>query len=389
MPKISELTDITTLAVGDKIPVLDVSDTGTPNPAGTVKYTTPAEIKTSVLGAGVDIGTDGTGNIVTTDGSQMLSNKTISGANIADANISGKTTIGVGSKLTTPALDAPTIKGGTIDRAVIDDTTTLKLIDSNSASHNVAASTLINTGLTQTLSNKTLIDPVMASLAPKAGVKLTFPDSVASDTVASLQAAQTLANKTLTTPVIASLRAVDRGGIISIPASAGTDTVVLADAEQTLTAKTLTTPKITTPTITGGTMTGVSIDSATSKIDGDTLSTVLGLKADLDVQSTHTCTVKLGNGSGTTDTVTADEIFTALNLTGINSTYYNIIANSVNMTLWIDKTTYEYVTVGGSVTAKMAVSGTGVNATMDSIAFAGLTASEEYYLAVSFRTVKA
>jgi len=26
---------------------------------------------------------------------------------------------------------------------------------------------------------------------------------------------------------------------------------------------------------------------------------------------------------------------------------------------------------------------------MDSIAFAGLTASEEYYLAVSFRTVKA
>ncbi len=388
MPKISELTDITTLAVGDKIPVLDVSDTGTPNPAGTVKYTTPAEIKTSVLGAGVDIGTDGTGNIVTTDGSQMLSNKTISGANIADATMSGTTTIGDGSTLATPVLISPDINGGTIDGAVIDDTTTLELIDSNSTSHNVAASTLISAGLTQTLSNKTLIDPVMASLAPKAGVKLTFPDSVASDTVASLQAKQTLTNKTLTTPVIASLRAVDQGGIISIPASEGKDTVVLADAEQTLTAKILTTPTITNPVVSGGTMTGVTIDSATSKIDGDTLSTVLGLKTDLDAQSTYTCTVKLGNGSGTTDTVTAGEIFTALNLTGINSTYYNIIANSVNMTLWIDKNTYEYVTVGGAVTAKMAVSGTGVNATMDSIAFAGLTASEEYYLAVSFRTVK-
>ena len=387
MPKISELTDITTLAVGDKIPVLDVSDTGTPNPAGTVKYTTPAEIKTSVLGAGVDIGTDGTGNIVTTDGSQMLSNKTISGANIADATMSGTTTIGDGSTLTTPVLISPDINGGTIDGAVIDDTTTLELIDSNSTSHNVAASTLISAGLTQTLSNKTLIDPVMASLAPKAGVKLTFPDSVASDTVASLQAKQTLTNKRLTTPIVEALYADEnKTYLLSMPQK--TDTLVGKTTTDTLTNKTLTTPTITNPVVSGGTMTGVTIDSATSKIDGDTLSTVLGLKTDLDAQSTYTCTVKLGNGSGTTDTVTAGEIFTALNLTGINSTYYNIIANSVNMTLWIDKNTYEYVTVGGAVTAKMAVSGTGVNATMDSIAFAGLTASEEYYLAVSFRTVK-
>jgi len=384
MPKISELTDITTLAVGDKIPVLDVSDTGTPNPAGTVKYTTPAEIKASVLGVGVDIGTDGTGNIATTDGSQMLSNKTISGANITDANISGTTTIGDGCAMTTPVLDSPAIKGGTIDGAAIDDTTTVE-IDAGA----VACSTLVDKTSNQTLSGKTLTTPVIASLYQDADKTYLVTMPAKTDTLVGKTTTDVLTNKTLTTPVIASLRAVGGGGIISIPASEGKDTVVLADAKQTLTAKTLTTPTITNPVVSGGTMTGVTIDSATSKIDGDTLSTVLGLKTDLDAQSTYTCTVKLGNGSGTTDTVTAGEIFTALNLAGINSTYYNIIANSVNMTLWIDKNTYEYVTVGGAVTAKMAVSGTGVNATMDSIAFAGLTASEEYYLAVSFRTVKA
>jgi len=383
MPKISELTDITTLAVGDKIPVLDVSDTGTPNPAGTVKYTTPAEIKTSVLGAGVDIGTDGTGNIVTTDGSQKINNKAIDGATINGATVIGTVTVDDGCTMTTPVLTSPDINGGTMTGVAIDDTTTVE-IDAGA----VACSTLVDKTSNQTLSGKTMTTPVIASLYQDADKTYLVTMPAKTDTLVGKTTTDVLANKTLTIPVIASLRAVDQGGIISIPASAGTDTVVLADAEQTLTAKTLTTPTITTPAITGGIMTGVSIDSATSKIDGDTLSTVLGLKADLDVQSTHTCTVKLGNGSGTTDTVTADEIFTALNLTGINSTYYNIIANSVNMTLWIDKTTYEYVTVGGSVTAKMAVSGTGVNATMDSIAFAGLTASEEYYLAASFRTVK-
>lgn len=383
MPKISELTDITTLAVGDKIPVLDVSDTGTPNPAGTVKYTTPAEIKASVLGAGVDIGTDGTGNIVTTNGIQSLRDKTLTDPTIDGAKVSGIVTVDDGCTMTTPVLVSPDINGGTIDGAAIDDTTTVE-IDAGA----VACSTLVDKTSTQTLSGKTMITPVIASLYQDADKTYLVTMPAKTDTLVGKTTTDVLTNKTLTTPVIASLRAVDGGGLISIPASAGTDTVVLADAEQTLTAKTLTTPTITNPVVSGGTMTGVTIDSATSKIDGDAISTVLGLKADLDVQTTHTCTVKLGNGSGTTDTVTAGEIFTALNLTGINSTYYNIIANSVNMTLWIDKNTYEYVTVGGAVTAKMAVSGTGVNATMDSIAFAGLTASEEYYLAVSFRTVK-
>ena len=383
MPKISELTDITTLAVGDKIPVLDVSDTGTPNPAGTVKYTTPAEIKTSVLGAGVDIGTDGTGNIVTTDGSQMLSNKTISGANIADATMSGTTTIGDGSTLTTPVLISPDINGGTIDGAVIDDTTTLELIDSNSTSHNVAASTLISAGLTQTLSNKTLIDPVMASLAPKAGVKLTFPDSVASDTVASLQAKQTLTNKRLTTPIVEALYADEnKTYLLSMPQK--TDTLVGKTTTDTLTNKTLTTPTITNPVVSGGTMTGVAIDS-TSTLNSKTITAIFAEKADV-VTAAQSCTLKLANGVGTTDTVTLAEILAAA---GIGAGYA-VLATSVTATLYVDDTTFNYVpiTQSGGVTIKITKdTGSGVAATLKEIGIAGLSGGKEYYLALGFKLV--
>lgn len=383
MPKISELTDITTLAVGDKIPVLDVSDTGTPNPAGTVKYTTPAEIKTSVLGAGVDIGTDGTGNIVTTNGSQELTLKTLTTPTITDANMSGTTTIGDGCTMTTPALNAPTIKGGTIDGAAIDDTTTLELIDSNSTSHKVAASTLINTGLTQTLSNKTLIDPVMASLAPKAGVKLTFPDSVASDTVASLQAEQTLTNKRLTTPIVEALYADEnKTYLLSMPQK--TDTLVGKTTTDTLTNKTLTTPTITNPVVSGGTLTGVAIDS-TSTLNSKTITAIFAEKADV-VTAAQSCTLKLANGVGTTDTVTLAEILAAA---GIGAGYA-VLATSVTATLYVDDTTFNYVpiTSSGGVTIKITKdTGSGVAATLKEIRIAGLSGGEEYYLALGFKLV--
>ena len=383
MPKISELTDITTLAVGDKIPVLDVSDTGTPNPAGTVKYTTPAEIKTYVLGKGVEIGTGGTGNIVTTDGSQKLNNKDIDRANITNANISGETNIGDGCIMTTPVLVSPDINGGTIDGAAIDDTTTLELIDSNSTSHNVAASTLINTGLTQTLSNKTLIDPVMASLAPKAGVKLTFPDSVASDTVASLQAKQTLTNKRLTTPIVEALYADEnKTYLLSMPQK--TDTLVGKTTTDTLTNKTLTTPTITNPVVSGGTMTGVAIDS-TSTLNSKTITAIFAEKADV-VTAAQSCTLKLANGVGTTDTVTLAEILAAA---GIGAGYA-VLATSVTATLYVDDTTFNYVpiTQSGGVTIKITKdTGSGVAATLKEIGIAGLSGGEEYYLALGFKLV--
>jgi len=379
MPKISELTDITTLAVGDKIPVLDVSDTGTPNPAGTVKYTTPAEIKTSVLGAGVDIGTDGTGNIVTTDGSQKLNNKDIDRANITNANISGETNIGDGCIMTTPVLVSPDINGGTIDGAAIDDTTTVE-IDAGA----VACSTLVDKTSNQTLSGKTLTTPVIASLYQDADKTYLVTMPAKTDTLVGKTTTDVLTNKTLTTPVIASLRAVDGGGLISIPASAGTDTVVLADAEQTLTAKILTTPTITNPVVSGGTMTGVAIDS-TSTLNSKTITAIFAEKADV-VTAAQSCTLKLANGVGTTDTVTLAEILAAA---GIGAGYA-VLATSVTATLYVDDTTFNYVpiTQSGGVTIKITKdTGSGVAATLKEIGIAGLSGGKEYYLALGFKLV--
>ena len=63
-------------------------------------------------------------------------------------------------------------------------------------------------------------------------------------TVATLTGSQTLTNKTLTTPVIASI---SNGGTVTVPS--GADTLVARTSTDTLTNKTLTTPVINTPKI--------------------------------------------------------------------------------------------------------------------------------------------
>ena len=382
MPKISELTDITTLAVGDKIPVLDVSDTGTPNPAGTVKYTTPAEIKTSVLGSGVDIGTDGTGNIVTTNGSQTLMDKTLTTPAIAGATITGTVTVGNGCTMTTPVLTSPDINGGTIDGAVIDDTTTVE-IDAGA----VACSTLVDKTSTQTLSGKTMTTPIVASLYQDAGKTNLITMPAKTDTLVGKTTTDTLTNKTLTTPVIPSLYQVGGGGLISVPASAGTDTVVLAAATQALTNKTLTTPTITTPAITGGTMTGVAIDSS-STFDGTALSTTLGEKGDAATSYTHTCAIQRElTTPANSITITAGNIFTALNLTINGNTKtavnYDIVADSLQLTVYdvTDGSTYTAFTVVDGATWVI----THASDVFTNVVISKLTTNTTYKVVLSFK----
>jgi hypothetical protein len=67
-----------------------------------------------------------------------------------------------------------------------------------------------------------------------------------SDTAVTLTASQTLTNKTLTTPIIASI---SNSGTVTIPT--GTNTLVGRATTDTLTNKTLTSPAINTPTTTG------------------------------------------------------------------------------------------------------------------------------------------
>ena len=79
---------------------------------------------------------------------------------------------------------------------------------------------------------------------------LTLPAG-ASSTLVSLVSADTLTNKTLTTPTIASIT---NGGTVTIPS--GTDTLVARTSTDTLTNKTLTSPTITGTGAIAGTFTG-------------------------------------------------------------------------------------------------------------------------------------
>jgi len=98
---------------------------------------------------------------------------------------------------------------------------------------------------TETLANKTLTTPIIASIYQDAGkTKLMTVPNTASDTLCAIAATQTLAAKTLTTPVIASFyQDAGKTKLMTIPNTAS-DTLAAIAATQTLTNKTLTSPTI-------------------------------------------------------------------------------------------------------------------------------------------------
>lgn len=93
---------------------------------------------------------------------------------------------------------------------------------------------------------------------------LTVPDT--SDTLVTLAAAQTLTNKTLTAPVIATIT---NTGTLTLPTS--TDTLVGRATSDTLTNKTLTAPVIATITNTGTITLPTSTDTLVGRATTDTL----------------------------------------------------------------------------------------------------------------------
>jgi hypothetical protein len=99
-----------------------------------------------------------------------------------------------------------------------------------------AARALVSKTATQTLTNKTLTAPVIATIVNSG--TLTLPTST--DTLVGRATTDTLTNKTLTSPVIATI--VSGGNNLTLPTTA--DTLVGRATTDTLTNKTLTTPTI-------------------------------------------------------------------------------------------------------------------------------------------------
>lgn len=200
-----------------------------------------------VVAVGVASGKVGTLSSLTTTAKSNV----VLAINEVVASISGFATVTGAETLTNKTLTTP----------IIDDTdagVTLTSADQTNASATVtipdigdAADTFCMLDTAQTMTNKTLTTPVVASLYQDAGkTKLMTVPNTASDTLAAIAATQTFTNKTLTTPVIASIyQDAGKTKLMTIPDTAS-DTLCAIAATQTLTNKTLTAPIVTSPDIT-------------------------------------------------------------------------------------------------------------------------------------------
>lgn len=257
------------------------------SPSGDITVTLPATTDTLVGKA-------------TTD---TLTNKTITAPVIAvdDDELSIKSN---SDGTAIAKFDATGITGSTTRTLVIPDANT----------------TIVGTDVTQTLTNKTLTSPVIATISNSGTVTL----PTGAETLVGRATTDTLTNKTLTSPVIATI---SNSGDLTLPT--GADTLVARTSTDTLTNKTLTAPVV------GTTLT--MDDQAEIRFEDDTGDEYVAIKATAGT-TTHTYNLPttqgavsevLGNdGSGNLSWMAA--------LTSALNDNYTFIGNSSNVSTAVD-----------------------------------------------------
>ena len=381
------------------------------NSTESVRSVLPADIKKNILGSSsVSVGPSNPqndGDIVTRGGIQDLTNKTITAATIGggtidDATITDSTL--TGATITAPTVTSPAITGTTTIGSGATITSPTITSPTITGTTSISGTTTIGTGAT--ITSPTITSPTITGGSLSATTTLNGT-TIASQLDAKVGASgstltgATLTSPTLTTPIISTFYKTSGANLITVPEPTVADTVVLRTQSQTLTNKTLTEPTLTDAKLsgtsttigTGATLTAPKINGgvidSTTTFDGDTLATLLALKADLDTQITHCCTKKLDNGAGTTDSVSEAEIFTALDIAALTAAGYDILAATIGMTLYmVDTGTHVVVPIDNStITATVIYSGSGADALLTRIDFTGLTGTEVYYLALTFKII--
>ncbi len=207
--------------------------TFTANPA-----TTSQSVKTLTGGQG--IGVSGTGDTRTVNLIACAANEVLKRnagntdwACAADANSGGTGTV------TSVSVTTANGVSGSVATATTTPAITLTLGAITPTTVNKVTLTAPATGSTLTIADgKTLTASNSLTLAGTDSTTMTFPGS--SDTVVTLAATQTLTNKTLTSPTIATIL---NTGTLTLPTS--TDTLVGRATTDTLTNKTLSAPTVT------------------------------------------------------------------------------------------------------------------------------------------------
>ena len=186
--------------------------------------------------------------------------------------------------------------------------------------------TLVGTNVTQTLTNKTLTAPVIATIVNTG--TLTLPTST--DTLIGRNTTDTLTNKTLTNPVIGTIV---NTGTLTLPTS--TDTLVGRQTTDTLTNKTISGASNTLSNIANGSLSNSSVVIGSSTLSlGGTLTTLAGVtisgasntlsniaNASLTNSSITINGSTVALGSSVTVTATATNALTIGN--GLSGTSYN------------------------------------------------------------------
>jgi hypothetical protein len=186
--------------------------------------------------------------------------------------------------------------------------------------------TLVGTNVTQTLTNKTLTAPVIATIVNTG--TLTLPTST--DTLVGRNTTDTLTNKTLTNPVIGTIV---NTGTLTLPTS--TDTLVGRQTTDTLTNKTISGASNTLSNIANGSLSNSSIVIGSTTLSlGGTMTTLAGVtisgasntlsniaNASLTNSSITINGSTVALGSSVTVTATATNALTIGN--GLSGTSYN------------------------------------------------------------------
>jgi hypothetical protein len=186
--------------------------------------------------------------------------------------------------------------------------------------------TLVGTNVTQTLTNKTLTAPVIATIVNTG--TLTLPTST--DTLVGRNTTDTLTNKTLTNPVIGTIV---NTGTLTLPTA--TDTLVGRQTTDTLTNKTISGASNTLSNIANGSLSNSSVVIGSTTLSlGGTMTTLAGVtisgasntlsniaNASLTNSSITINGSTVALGSSVTVTATATNALTIGN--GLSGTSYN------------------------------------------------------------------